>query len=102
MIAAKNTMRGWLLENNYEDVAALIDEVIQQWKSNGTRTRRNWWDVLAGDKKGNPAVIAGRTFPVLRAARLRKNLEVTSNCLCRNENEVIPPVRKTKRWPTRD
>jgi DNA adenine methylase len=101
MRTLNNTMRGWLLENHYEDVAALIDDVIEKWERTSTRTRRNWWDVLAGDKKGNPSVIAGVAFPVLRAARLRKNLAVTANCICRNEAETFPPVRITDRWPTK-
>lgn len=102
MRTLNNTMRGWLLENHYEDVAALIDEVVQKWERNGIRTRRNWWDVLAGDKKGDPSVIAGVSFPVLKAARLRKNLDVTASCLCRNEAETFPPVRITARWPTKN
>ncbi len=57
----------WLLENKYEDVAGLIDEVMDEWKAKGKHTRRNWWEILAGTAKGNPRVVAGRKFPVLRA-----------------------------------
>ncbi|MGA2866271.1 MAG: hypothetical protein ABSF95_17495 [Verrucomicrobiota bacterium] len=94
-----NTTRRWLLENHYEDVASLIDEVAGKWENEGVRTRRNWWDVLAGDREGGPATVKGVKFPVLRAARIRKGWKVTANCLCRSRNEQIPPARKTARWP---
>jgi len=95
---AKNTMRKWLLDNGYEDVAKNIENVIRAWQARGKRTRRNWWDVLAGDRKGNPRCIEGVTFPVLRAARLRKGLKVTPGCLCRNQKEKTPAITKTQRW----
>jgi DNA adenine methylase len=97
--AAKNTMRKWLLDNSYEDVAEKIESVMTTWRKQGKRTRRNWWDVLAGDSKGNPQCIEGITFPVLRAARVRKGLNVTPGCLCRNQKEPVPSIAKTARWP---
>src|SRR5439155_18277270 len=92
---AKNTMRKWLLDNAYQDVAEKIEDVMRAWRERGKRTRRNWWDVLAGGGKGNPQCIEGVTFPVLRAARLRKGLKVTPGCLCRNQREEIPAIVKT-------
>jgi len=98
MRTLKNTTRHWLLANHYEDVADLIDKVVAKYEKEGVRTRRNWWDTLAGDKKGDPAVVKGVKFPVLRAARLRKGWDVTPGALCRNRNETFPPVRETARW----
>lgn len=66
----KMPARKWLLENNYEDVAALIDEVIAEWEKQDKRGRRNWWEVLAGDSRGNSRIVACREFPVLRAGQL--------------------------------
>lgn len=77
----------------------MIDEVMAQWKVEGKGTRRNWWDILAGNSKGKPYRQAGRQFPILRAAQIRKGLPVTSNALCRNENEVPPPISPSGRWP---
>ena len=88
----------WLQQNHYEDIAALIDQVTEEWKQQGKRTRRNWWEVLAGDTKGNPRVVAGREFPVLRAAQLRQGLAVTESAICRNPDEEVPPIRLTGRW----
>jgi DNA adenine methylase len=93
-----NTIQRWLLDNDYEDVAEKIGKVIAAWEKQGKRTRRNWWDVLAGDTRGNPQCIEGVTFPVLRAARIRKGLKMTPGCLCRNEKEQIP---KIARWADR-
>ena len=90
--------RRWLRQHDYGDVADLIDEVVDEWKSQDKHTRRNWWDILAGDAKGKPRVVAGREFPILRAAQLRQGFRVTENALCRNPSEEIPPVRVTKRW----
>ena len=90
--------RQWLRENNYNDVADLIDEVVNEWKDGGKQTRRNWWEILAGDSKGEPRVVAGRILPILRAAQLRQGVTPTENAICRNPNEEIPAIRLTKRW----
>lgn len=89
----------WLLENKYRDVAALIDEITQEWDVEGKQTRRNWWEILAGDAKGNSRVVAGRKFPVLRAAQLRMGVPVTPGAICRNPNEEMPqrPVTGRRR-----
>lgn len=65
--------RVWLRENRHEDIADLIDEIMVEWKNAGKNTRRNWWDILAGDKDGNPRIVAGRKFPVLKEAQIRQS-----------------------------
>ncbi len=90
--------REWLLANKYEDIACLIDKVMEGWKRKGTRTRRNWWEVLAGNADGGGKAIEGVTFPVLRAAQIRMGMKVTEVSLCRHENEQPPPVVKQERW----
>lgn len=93
------TIRKWLKDNNYNDVLEIIDEIMQEWRREGKRTRRSWWEILAGDKNGNPKKISGREMPVLRAAQIRENCPVTPNALCRNNDEVIEPKWITNRWP---
>ena len=93
-----DSVREWLAGNGYEDVARMIDEIMAEWKREGKETRRNWWDILAGDADGNPRSVKGRTFPVLRAARRRKGLVAPSTCLCRNKAERIPPMVPQVRW----
>jgi hypothetical protein len=88
----KSSIRQWLVNNNYNDVAELIDEVTAKWAREGKRTRRNWWQVLAGDKKGNGKIIEGRKFPVLMAARIRQGYPTSKEALCRNNTEVIPLI----------
>ena len=90
--------RQWLRENQYTDVADRIDEVVSEWKSQGNHTRRNWWEILAGNAKGRPRVVVGREFVVLRAAQLRQGVPITKNAICRNPNEEIPPIQITRRW----
>jgi hypothetical protein len=92
-------VRKWLVQNNYDDVVVLINNVMNGWKEKGTRTRRNWWDILAGSKNGKPKTIEGITFPVLKAAQMRKGITVSDNALCRNSEEFIPNIRKNGRWP---
>jgi hypothetical protein len=93
------TIRKWL-EADYGDILALINSVEEEWRRNGSGQRRNWWDVLAGNEDGSPLVIAGVEFPILRAARVRKGWEATSESICRNEHEVAPGFR-FGRWRTR-
>lgn len=92
------SIREWLPENGYSDVAELIEQVMACWQSKGTKTRRNWWDVLAGHKKGTPQTIEGVTFPILRAAQIRKGRDVTENAICRNEVEIVPRPVINGRW----
>ena len=94
----KSSIREWLVQNNYNDVAELIDEITAKWAREGKRTRRNWWEVLAGDKKGNGRIIEGRKFPVLSAARIRQGLTITKSSLCRSDDEVIPTLIEPVRW----
>ena len=88
----------WLVENEYTDVAALIDEVVGEWNREGKQTRRNWWEVLAGNAHGKARTVAGREFPVLRTAQLRQGLPVTPNAIYRNPKELPPPIKVTGRW----
>lgn len=91
--------RVWLRANGYSDIADRIDRVMMRWRAEDKRTRRNWWQILAGDKDGNPRVAGGERFPVLRAARIRQGLNPdVPNAICRNVNERPPPVRITPRW----
>jgi hypothetical protein len=95
------TAHAWLLQNKYEDVAAKIDQVEARWRLQSKKTRRNWWDVLAGSKNGTPKRIEGVTFPVLRTARLRKGWPATDGCICRNLREGIPLILPQARWLNR-
>jgi hypothetical protein len=95
------TCRDWLLENNYEDIVALIDDAIRRIEAKGKKSRRNWWDTLAGGPGGRPLSREGITFPVLKVAQIRQGKPVTPNAISRNENEQPPDVIATKRWPRR-
>lgn len=93
------TCRQWLLENGYEDVAALIDQALAKIQSKERKSRRNWWDTLAGGPGGKPSVREGIEFPVLRVAQIRQSILVTPNAICRDEQERPPDVVTTNRWP---
>ena len=88
----------WLKENGYNDVAETISEIQSEWKERGIKTRRNWWDYLCGDKKGNPKKVAGRELPVLRAAQIRQGKSITENAICRDENEIPPEIWINTKW----
>jgi hypothetical protein len=72
---------------------------MTRWKAEGRRTRRNWWEILAGHINGQPRIAGGVTFPVLRAARNRQGLPDVRNAISRNPNEQPSPIRHTPRWP---
>ena len=90
--------RKWLVENGYTDIVKQIDEIIEEWQAKGIKTRRNWWEILAGDKDGNPREVAGRVFPVLKAARARQGLKPSKKSISKNKGEKPPPIQKTGRW----
>ncbi len=92
------TIRKWLIINSYGDIEILIDKVMDIWKIKGAKTRRNWWEVLAGGKNGKPRIIEGIYFPVLKAAQIREHVNITQNAICRNENEEIPKKKINGRW----
>jgi DNA adenine methylase len=96
--SANETARVWLTNNGYEDYAALIDEVIGEWKAKGSKERRDWYDVMSGGANGKPRIIAGRTFPVLAAFQERQGKPVTDNAERRDPNERAPMIQKQARW----
>jgi len=95
------TARNWLAANGYEDAATLIDDAAGRIETKGKKSRRNWWDTLAGGANGMPLTREGITFPVLRVAQIRQGKPVTPNALCRDENEAPPAAISTERWPRR-
>lgn len=96
--AGPDDVRVWLRENGYGDVADQIEHVMVRWKREGKRTRRNWWEILAGYKDGRRRIAGGVEFPVLRAARMRKGLDQVQNAISRGPHEVPPPIRSSPRW----
>jgi hypothetical protein len=81
------TCRQWLAQNGYEDVVALIDEAIKRIEAKGKKSRRNWWDTLAGGPGGKPSMREGLEFPILRVAQIRQGGPVTPNAIWRKKNE---------------
>ena len=92
----------WLKANGYADTAERIFAQQQKWKGQGVKTRRNWWEVLAGDKNGNPRIIDGVEFPVLAAAQERQGRPITQNAVRLNEGEAVPAIRENTRWTKRN
>ena len=91
--------RVWLRVNEYSRIADQIDHVMLKWRADGKRTRRNWWEILAGHADGKPRIAGGITFPVLRAARIRQGLPPdVPGVLCQNPDEEPPAIRVTPRW----
>jgi len=91
--------RPWLREHGYDLVASAIDRQLTLWRLRGVRTRRNWWDVLAGGRGGAPRVVAGLRYPVLAAAQRRQGKPVTPNAIERPRGEQAPAKRlPAARW----
>jgi hypothetical protein len=93
----KDDARVWLREHGYAEVADQIDALIERWKRAGKKTRRNWWEVLAGGVNGKPRTVDGVAFPVLRAAQVRQGVKAGKGS--GRKAEVAPPVRVSNRWP---
>ena len=92
------TCRQWLCENDYEDVADLIDQAMAKMTARGSKQRRNWWDILSGVKDGKACIVEGIEFPVLRVAQVRQGKPVTPNAISRSRKELPPEVHSTGRW----
>lgn len=84
------TARQWLQANGYDDVVLMIDSIMREWDLAGKRTRRNWWEALAGDRYGRPRIVAGRVFPVLASAQRHQGMTVTMNAIQRSPEETVP------------
>ena len=97
-MAHSEDARHWLRNNGYDDIADTIDRVLDKWVREKNHTRRNWWDILAGDSNGKPRNVAGIDFPVIRAAQKRQGRPITPNAISRNKKESVPEVWSTGRW----
>ena len=82
--------RIWLRANGHADIADKIDAIMEKWRERGVKTRRNWWDALAGDPDGNPRKVGGVAFPVLAAARRRKSWHPCASEI--GSGESAPPL----------
>ncbi len=82
----------WLRASGYAKVADDINAIEARWKKNKLRTRRNWWEVLAGDTKGHQREVAGVTFPIIAAIRKRQGLDAVQGAL-KHVGEAPPPPK---------
>jgi hypothetical protein len=92
------TAREWLQEHGYDDVVRLIEQVEAIWVESGVTTRRNWWEVLAGDRNGKPRLVSGFRFPVLATAQEHEGKVVTANAIRRNPGETAPAKDFRGQW----
>lgn len=99
--SSPESARAWLRRNGYPEYAALIEEVMAEWKRKGSKERKDWWLVMSGGSKGKPRVVCNREFPVLAAFQERYGRPVTDNAERRNSNEIAPPIQKQARWGKR-
>jgi DNA adenine methylase len=67
-----------LRSHRYSRIALQIEAIVESWRRQGKKTRRNWWSVLAGDKTGKPRRVSGTLFPVLAGARERKPPKISN------------------------
>ena len=89
--------RYWLRKHGYGEVADRIDGLMKAWKRAGKKTRRNWWDVLAGTEAGTPRIIEGTEFPILAAARERKGWPLVPDAISRPGEEPPEPAIEVRR-----
>ena len=98
-MATDDLARQWLRENGYADIATMIEKIMHDWNASGKKTRRNWWEMLAGDRQGRPRRLGGYEFPILKSVQIRQGLPVTPNAIQRDKEKQAPPKpRVTARW----
>jgi DNA adenine methylase len=93
-------VRSWLRAHGHTDVATKIDAAVRKWAREGKKTRRNWWDVLAGDKEGSPRRVLGIAFPVLEEARRRQQRKLSKGAPGIGQRKVVE-ASKAGRTKTR-
>jgi hypothetical protein len=92
------TAREWLARNGYLDEVKKIDRIVEKWKTDGVKTRRNWWQVLAGGVSGKPKVIQGIKFSVIKSIRERMGLSPVNHAIYNSKSESAPQIEKQIRW----
>ena len=99
----REDVRAWLRSRGYADVARQIEELLARWQRAGKKTRRNWWEVLAGGAGGRARTVDGVTFPVLRAARSRqaRRLRRAAAALAPKRVAAAPAARRRLGPPRR-
>jgi hypothetical protein len=101
-MANQDFARAWLRRNGYNVIADMIETIMAEWKVDGKSTRRNWFEILAGNKLGNKRVAGGRAFPIIASVRQRQGLPSTPNAITSpEEKESPPPIRPSARWSGR-
>jgi len=101
-MADQDFARNWLRRNGYAATANLVDEVMAEWRAAGKVTRRNWFEILGGNKLGNQRIAGGRPFPVIASVRARQDLPPTPKAITSaQEKEPPPPIVRSPRWPRR-
>ena len=90
--------RSWLRANGYQDLAERIDRLMKRWRDEGKTTRRDWWLVLAGSKRGVPSRAGGKEWPMLSAVRRRQGYPVCGDAIERSPHELAPPIYHQRRW----
>lgn len=91
--------RMWLRTHGYSYVANLIAIIIDTWKCEGKKTRRDWWVILAGTPEGKPRTVSGVTFPVLKAARRRQGFPPdVEGAIENSRHELAPSIQRQERW----
>ncbi len=86
------------IDAHYPAAGRLIADVIDSNTRRAVKTRRNWWDALAGGTDGKPVTVAGREFPVLEVAQRRQHKPVTSNAVRPSPGEPHPPGFRPGKW----
>lgn len=89
-LAIANPLDTWLRESGYVKVADEIAEIVDGWKKAGLKTKRNWWDILAGDSKGKPHKVADVKFPVIASIRKRQGLSAVAGAVSKPGEKPVP------------
>ena len=94
------TAKNWLIQNNYPEVVKIIDDYVAYNKARGSGEKRNFWDLLAGRKNGDPVNRNGFVFPILESIRTARkpNFPNAKSAIKKNKREIVPPPIEQARW----
>lgn len=82
----------------FDELADQLDKITESWSERGVKTRRSWWESLAGTPNGTPRISYGITFPIIAAVRERFGMDPVKGAIELPPNVVVPPIVKQARW----
>ena len=82
----------------FDELADQLDKITESWAKRGVKTRRNWWENLAGTPIGAKRKSYGIVFPIIAEVRERFGMDTVKDAIKLPPNVIVPPMVRQARW----